>query len=365
LVQFAIPVGIGVRYKLNSRFDISAEFGFRKTFTDYLDDTQHPEMSPQFRDQAVFAPGDSPTPDPKPDPKPTPPLTVQWKCEFKDVPEKVTIGDKIAMVCDGPPARLQAASLRIEMAPNEPPVLYILEVKELKETSASLIVAPWLGGEGKLQNPALTDGTTRIGLGELQLQMTSVMDPKTNPEGKPIPPLHPLALAWPIWLWILASALVCGLLYLVGLAIRQSLRRKRLLTLLEKNSIALSPLNYFNKELRKLQRQIPVPSSSGIDALGKSQGWDQSQSKAFFQVLEKEFRWFLARELIIPAIEGSTGTILRSLRKADRDLSKHVGRDLRIVLTELRKAQAPPASNSEDAVQLVELARSIADSNKE
>ena len=38
LVQFAIPFGFGLRYKINSRFDISGEAGFRITSTDYLDD---------------------------------------------------------------------------------------------------------------------------------------------------------------------------------------------------------------------------------------------------------------------------------------------------------------------------------------
>lgn len=51
LVQFAIPLGIGLRYKINSRFDISAELGFRKTFTDYLDDVS----SAYYADPAVFA----------------------------------------------------------------------------------------------------------------------------------------------------------------------------------------------------------------------------------------------------------------------------------------------------------------------
>ncbi|GLU55089.1 hypothetical protein Dfri01_45500 [Dyadobacter frigoris] len=50
LIQFAIPVGIGVRYKINDRFDISAELGFRKTFTDYLDD-----VAGNYADPAVFA----------------------------------------------------------------------------------------------------------------------------------------------------------------------------------------------------------------------------------------------------------------------------------------------------------------------
>ena len=38
LVQLAIPLGIGARYKINARFDVSAELGFRFTSTDYLDD---------------------------------------------------------------------------------------------------------------------------------------------------------------------------------------------------------------------------------------------------------------------------------------------------------------------------------------
>ncbi|GAA4403548.1 hypothetical protein GCM10023187_19750 [Nibrella viscosa] len=38
LVTLAIPVGIGVRYKLNENFDLAAEIGYRYTFSDYLDD---------------------------------------------------------------------------------------------------------------------------------------------------------------------------------------------------------------------------------------------------------------------------------------------------------------------------------------
>jgi hypothetical protein len=37
-VQLSIPVGVGVRARLNDAFDISFEIGYRYTFTDYLDD---------------------------------------------------------------------------------------------------------------------------------------------------------------------------------------------------------------------------------------------------------------------------------------------------------------------------------------
>ncbi|GAA4500830.1 hypothetical protein GCM10023172_21750 [Hymenobacter ginsengisoli] len=36
--QFAIPFGLGVRYRINRNLDAAFEIGFRKTFTGYLDD---------------------------------------------------------------------------------------------------------------------------------------------------------------------------------------------------------------------------------------------------------------------------------------------------------------------------------------
>jgi len=38
LIQFSIPIGIGVRFKVHDVVDVSAELGFRYLFTDYIDD---------------------------------------------------------------------------------------------------------------------------------------------------------------------------------------------------------------------------------------------------------------------------------------------------------------------------------------
>jgi opacity protein-like surface antigen len=38
LTQFSIPLGIGAEYSLNEDMRIGIEFGYRKTFTDYIDD---------------------------------------------------------------------------------------------------------------------------------------------------------------------------------------------------------------------------------------------------------------------------------------------------------------------------------------
>lgn len=41
LIQFAIPFGAGARFRLNEVMDLWADFGFRYTFTDYLDDVSN------------------------------------------------------------------------------------------------------------------------------------------------------------------------------------------------------------------------------------------------------------------------------------------------------------------------------------
>jgi Domain of unknown function (DUF6089) len=48
-LQVAIPMGIGVRFRINEVLDFSAEFGFRYLFTDYIDD-----VSRNYVDLGVF-----------------------------------------------------------------------------------------------------------------------------------------------------------------------------------------------------------------------------------------------------------------------------------------------------------------------
>lgn len=327
---------------------------------------QHPDSLPVHRESMDPTPAPAPRAadgrgGSAPKPTPTPAMNQQWKCELKgvaadgktitDVPEKITVGQKLALECDGAPSTLSRNNLVIETWDTQKYSLHLLEVRELGETKATLIVTPWRAGEWKVQNPALSDQKVRVGLGDLEYTVMSVIDPKTNPEGKPFPPAHPLTLAWPLWLWILVAAIVCAFLYVLGLMVRKSLRRKRLVTLLENNATALSPANHFNKELRKLQRQMPLAG----------QEWPRDASRAFFKELDSQFRWFLARELVIPALDSSAGAILKDLKKADRDVYKQSARDLRVALLELRKAQGAASSTSEDALQLLDLTRKVAD----
>lgn len=50
-LQIVVPFGIGIRYKVSVLWDVAFEIGWRKTFTDYLDD-----VGGKFTDKANFAP---------------------------------------------------------------------------------------------------------------------------------------------------------------------------------------------------------------------------------------------------------------------------------------------------------------------
>ena len=64
--QFSIPFGGGIRYRINRNFDASLEIGWRKTFTDYLDDvsTTYAPVSALTGDFAKYFGHDITLPDP-------------------------------------------------------------------------------------------------------------------------------------------------------------------------------------------------------------------------------------------------------------------------------------------------------------
>jgi hypothetical protein len=55
-LSMAVPFGIGLKYMASKRFAIEAQLGFRKTFTDYLDDvsTVYPDINSRFSDGGLI-----------------------------------------------------------------------------------------------------------------------------------------------------------------------------------------------------------------------------------------------------------------------------------------------------------------------
>ena len=62
LIQFAIPIGGGVKFAVSEHFNIILEYGIRKTFTDYLDDVSstYPGPNPGATALSAWPPGMGP-----------------------------------------------------------------------------------------------------------------------------------------------------------------------------------------------------------------------------------------------------------------------------------------------------------------
>lgn len=301
------------------------------------------------------------TPPAPPTVSPAIPPETQWSCHISrwneqggpagELDSELTVGQKFHLGCEGPSVDLKKDTLRLELTAATPYALRILETRSLTPSQADFIAATYLVGDVELKDPILTDGNRRVNLGTIQFKSASVITPQNNPENKPFPPWAPVAMGLPLYVWIAIAVLLLIAGSAATVAVRRSLQRRRLLAMLAKNATALSPFNQFNKDLRRLGRQFPA-----------AREWSPETTAQYISELDRGFRWYLARELVIPALDSRPRSLVREVRKVDRTLHKEVRRELQLALTELEKALAAQQKvSSEDAQQLSELCRSLAD----
>jgi hypothetical protein len=275
-----------------------------------------------------------------------------WNCSFKNLPESITVGTKLTMTCDGEPSGFTAASadrLKLELPKNQNYQLKLLKTVSIGDTGGEFLVTSWTAGELKPE-ATLTDGTINVLLSPLQLTVATVIEPKTNPEGKPYGPVAPVSMGWPPWFWAMLAAIVVMALACLAMAIFTYLQRRKFLLQLEQNKPAMTPFNQFSKELRKLFKNLPSQSSS----------WTSLDSQMFFKDLDTSLRWYLARELTIPVLTGSPAAIAREVKRADRKLFDDHGKEIRLLFSEIQKAlSAKEVVSVIDATQIAELTRSL------
>jgi hypothetical protein len=307
-----------------------------------------------------------PSQPPTPTPAPTPPTNAQWTCKASIIDPngtptgplaEITVGEKFLLACEGPPAALKRETLSLETSKEARFALRILETKSLTESRGEFIATSWVANEFTVENPVITDGQMRVGLGDIQLKVASVIKPEQNPEGKPFGPWGPASLPLPTWVWLLVFAFLVAVVGGIGLKVARGMRRKKFLKRLEAHRPAMSPYNQFNKDLRRLLRTLPLSANKAV-------GVEPKIAKSFLMELSEALRWLLARELLVDTLDTSPREILGLLARHDKDLHKALKKDMHLTLTEIDKAlaagekSAPPL---EDLQQIGELARKLAD----
>ncbi len=284
-----------------------------------------------------------------------------WDCQVQGLDDKsqavplgsapLTVGQKFFLHCEGASVLLEQEKVSLQMDKKEQYVLRLLETKDLNDHGASFIATSYLVGKNQPQSLFLTDGKSRVALHGLRYELRSVIDQKENPQRQPYGPIAPFALAWPMWFWFSLIFILLFIGTILFFRLRKRAQRKKLLQELARHGTAVSPYNQFNKDLRRLARQFPMKTE---------QKWETQTVANYLTEINQSFRWYLARELVVPALQWGPRQILRDIRRMDKHLYKNVRRDLPIALNELRQAlQSKDKATQEDCLQLTELCRKV------
>lgn len=263
---------------------------------------------------------------------------VQWNCKVEkfgsdgtpagELAAKITVGEKFFLSCDGPTAHLEKNSLSLEVPKEMQYMLRLLDARSVGETSAQFVATTYMVGDFDFKNPILTDGKTRVGLGQFSLHSVTVITKEKNPENKPYGPWSAQAVTWPAAIWLILAALCAVIVLMISLALRRSARLKKLRVWLGLNQSALTPYNQLNRDLRMLSRKIPA-----------GREFRASESEEYFAELERSFRFYLTRELDIYAVDAKSSVLLRDLKRVHPQLFKEHHRRIGFIFKEIAALQ--------------------------
>lgn len=267
--------------------------------------------------------------------------------------EPITVGQKLKFNCHGEAANLKSDDLHIETKKESPYDLMVFSKPELTSTSVSFEAISYKIGKSRPDGVyVLSDGLRAVALNDVHFEVQSVIDPQQPPK-ELFPPWGPAKMQYPIWLWLASALLLVGALLVIVRGLQKRQQRKSALAALQKHRTALSPYNQFNKDIRFLNKD------AGQFA---SEKWNNGGSQDYLNKLNEHFRWFLVRELLVPAFEWSTQNILNEIKENDVELFEVLKLPLQKALLELQRAKNRKQSLSPlDAKNLEELCRKVAD----
>ncbi len=292
-----------------------------------------------------------------------PAVDARWTCSLNQasLDEKpiaplnkpLTVGEKFILTCEGESVTLVEETLGLSVHKEDQYTVKILRIQQLSENKAVFTATTYKVGENDLQRAIITDGSRKVALDGIKFSVSSVIDPKENPEGKMYAPATPVALAWPLWIWITLAVIGFIVLAWVLRILQLSARRRRFLAELNSHGTHLTPYNQFNKDMRELNRHYPI---------AKPKDWNETVAGPFIDKLNDCFQWYLAREFAYPTMNRSPRAVLGDLKTKDKRAHKLVAVDLRMALRELRKGLAAREKiTALDAQQLMEICRKVVD----
>ena len=236
-------------------------------------------------------------------------METKWKCQFKNPPEPITVGQKLLLLCDGEPKKTFRHPIRIEFLDNKHDYsLYVLKTLNKEDHFLILEVTSYRTGEFK--HPfRITDGEQNFIVEDLSFSVQSVLEkPQESPQGS-FGPFRPPLPVWYLTTMLLAFACIAVCLFIF---LKRWVQRKRYIQKILDRKTHLNPSKSF---ILGLRQQV-------------------KDSEYSIKKLEKLFKKFLEDLFFIPAIDKTTEQIMNSLKKYHPLIYKKDGQNLRQILNE-------------------------------
>ena len=276
-----------------------------------------------------------------------------WTCTASP-PGDLTVGQPFEISCAGDSVAMKAESLGITELGDQKYHLKLTSIKSADDRHIEATVVSYKPGvygkdggkDGGNDGPFfLSDGTNSVELRGLTFEVHSVIPKGEKPEAFPAFPFWEMGFPW--WFWVLSFYAVALPLLGIFLWARKAAQLKKLRQELERHRTVRPPFDEFHRELRLLERK---------------HGVEPTDPKLYVQELNRVFRMFLVRELIVPALDWSDRAVLKEIKKRHRVLYDDLNGALAQVMRELNRAQSVASVNVGDAQQLAKMARETSES---
>ncbi len=274
------------------------------------------------------------------------------------VDHQLTVGREFYLVCKGEwPKGFKQESLRFIGDENLKYQIKFLGFEFRSPEVAEIKVTSYVPAKHQFPQLILTDGEQKVELSTvqtpLQYAVQSVLEPQrqggaTGQQEKieAFGPMGPATIAVPVlyWLVLLGIFVVVGVLAVLK-AWRYHQRREMLLGLKDHES-ALSPLQEFHQNMRRLRRENPV--FYGMEATPE-------ELRQGVAELSRMFKVFVSRRLKVPAFEWNERLIIKDIHRYHFLIYEEYSRKIQALFLEFRKAEGANAKlSANDVSQLAE-----------
>lgn len=253
--------------------------------------------------------------------------------KLKEDPEvdlqQMTVGRKFLLRCQGEPVFFNKKKLQVFPEYTKPFALQLLEVRRLDEKSGDFVLTSYVPGKHKIPATVLTDGDEAVRLSEIALDVKSVVKAEKGKPPTPFGPFGPIELGWPLFVWIALAALIVSFVFSVIVLFFKRRTYKQRLEQLKEFDTALSAYEQFNKEHRGFKRRVEYNDSQ-----------KKMTDETLVDQIENNFKFYLVRELRVPAHEWDEKKTLKELKSRHRLIFKSCSRQIKMTFEEISKAQS-------------------------